>query len=138
MPENSDYPKPDTQLEAIATEVIGAAIAVHIVLGPGHKESVYENALCHELELRGIPYERQKTIEVGYKGKNVGEGRLDLLVRGRLVVELKAVEVLNDVFGLQLKWYLKVMNEPLGLLLNFQVPAMNNKNAIRRVVVGRV
>lgn len=138
MTDDSGYPKPDAELEAIASEVIGAAIAVHVELGPGHKESVYESALCHEFELRGIPYERQKPVEVVYKGKPVGEGRLDILVRGRLVVELKAIEVLNDIFGLQLKWYLKVMKEPLGLLLNFQVPAMNSKNAIRRIVVGRV
>lgn len=132
------FPKPDAAVEAIVKEVLGAAVAVHRELGSGHREEHYENALCHELDLQGIPYERQKPVKVVYKGKVVGEGRIDLLVRGRLVVELKAVENLNEVFMVQVRWYLKVTGEVLGLILNFNVPAMNSKNAIRRVIIGEV
>lgn len=132
------YPKPDPEIEALLNKVIGAAIEVHRGMGPAHREEHYENALCHELDLMKIPYERQKVIRVEYKGKVVGEGRIDLFVAGRLVVELKAVESIHDVFLATVRWYLEVVNEPLGVVLNFRVPAMNSKNAIRRVVRGRV
>ena len=132
------YPKPDDALEQIANAVIGAAIEVHTLLGPGHLEKHYEVALCHELDLRGIKYIRQKPIELRYKDAVVGEGRLDLLVEGRLVVELKATERIADVFLVTVKSYIRIIGEPLGLVLNFQVPYMRGKDAIRRVVVGRV
>jgi len=137
-PDVSNYPKPDAEIEALLNKVIGAAIEVHKGMGPAHREEHYENALCHELDLLGIPYERQKPIRVSYKGKVVGEGRLDLFVAGRLVVELKAVESIHDVFLSTVRWYLEVVNETLGVVLNFRVPAMNSRNAIRRVVRGRV
>ena len=137
-PDDSNHPKPDAEIEALLNKVIGAAIEVHKGMGPAHREEHYENALCHELDLLGIPYERQKPIRVSYKGKVVGEGRLDLFVAGRLVVELKAVESIHDVFLSTVRWYLEVVNETLGVVLNFRVPAMNSRNAIRRVVRGRV
>lgn len=136
--DDTKYPKPDAEIEALLNQVIGAAIEVHKGMGPAHREEHYENAMCHELELRGIPYERQKQIRVSYKGRVVGEGRIDLFVAGRLVVELKSVETIHDVFLSTVRWYIEVMNEPLGVVLNFRVPAMNSKNAIRRVVRGRV
>jgi GxxExxY protein len=132
------YPKPDAELERITHEVIGAAIEVHKHLGPGHLEQHYEAALCHELDLRGIRYQRQVPIELKYKDKVVGQGRLDLFVEGRLVVELKAVEHIADVFLVTVKSYIRIINQPLGLVLNFQVPLMTGKEAIRRVMVGRV
>jgi GxxExxY protein len=131
------YPKPDEKIESILKQVLGAAIEVHKGLGPYQREEHYENAICHELDLRGIRYERQKPIKLVYKGKVVGEGRIDLLVQGRLVVELKAVENLNDVFMVQTKFYIRNVGEILGVILNFNVGAMNNKNAIRRVILGQ-
>ena len=84
--------EPNTELDDLAHRVIGAAIEVHRLLGPGFLESVYEEALCVELTLRGIRFARQLPIIVKYKGEQVDEARLDLLVDERLVVELKAVE----------------------------------------------
>ena len=81
--------EPDASTDALAHAVIGAAIEVHRHLGPGFLEEVYEEALCLELRLRQIPFERQKLVRIDYKGEYVGEGRLDLLVGDRLVVELK-------------------------------------------------
>lgn len=132
------YPKPDDELERIASAVIGAAIEVHIHLGPGHLEKHYEAALCHELDLRGIKYSRQQPVELRYKGEVIGEGRLDLLVEDRLVVELKATERIADVFLVTVKSYIRIIGEPLGLVLNFQVPYMRGKEAIRPVMVGRI
>ena len=76
--------EPNKEIDGLASVVIGAAIEVHRVLGPGYLESVYEEALAVELELRSIAFQRQKAIGVDYKGHTVGEGRVDLLVGGRL------------------------------------------------------
>ena len=84
--------EPGRELDELAHRVIGAAIEVHRHLGPGFLESVYEDALAVEFRLREIPHERQKVIAVQYKRLPVGEGRLDFLVGGALVVELKSVE----------------------------------------------
>lgn len=81
--------EPDEDLDELAHSVIGAAIEVHRVLGPGFLESVYKEALCVELRLRGIEFARQAPVPMYYKGRNVGEGRLDALVDGRLIIELK-------------------------------------------------
>jgi len=97
-------------------------------------ESIYEEALAVELGLRGIPFERQKTIAVDYKGHAVGEGRLDLLVGGCLIVELKAVEAIAPIRVAQVISYLKATGLPLGLLINFNVPLL--KNGIQRVVLS--
>ncbi|HVU11635.1 MAG TPA: GxxExxY protein, partial [Phototrophicaceae bacterium] len=86
-----DY-EPDDQLDQLARKIIGAAIEVHKLLGPGFLESVYEEALCIEFGLRNIPFKRQSTISVIYKGRSVGESRLDLIVDDHIIVELKAVE----------------------------------------------
>lgn len=103
----------------LSGRVIEAAIAVHRALGPGFLESVYENALCIELGLRGIAFERQKTIAITYEGATVGEHRLDLLVESRLVVELKAVKALENIFFAIGRSYLKAAGVTDGLLLNF-------------------
>ncbi len=104
--------EPDAVIDALAREVIGAAIEVHKVLGPGYLESVYEAALAVELTLRNIPFVRQEAIAVDYKGHAVGEGRLDLLIGGRLVVELKAVDTLAPIHSAQVISYLKSLNQP--------------------------
>jgi GxxExxY protein len=119
----------------ISNEVIGAAIEVHKQLGPGLLESAYEECLAHEFSLRQIPFERQKPLPVIYKGANLDIGyRLDLLVDGLVVVELKAVEKFAPIHEAQMITYLKLTNCKLGLLLNFNVRLM--KNGIKRVALN--
>ena len=98
--------EPDKELDQPAHEVIGAAIEVHRILGTGFLESVYEEALCIELTLRGIPFERQYVVSLDYKKHPVGESRLDLLVAGKLIVELKAVGELAPIHFSQVIFYL--------------------------------
>ncbi|MEM9882641.1 MAG: GxxExxY protein [Planctomycetota bacterium] len=124
--------EPSAELDRLAHEVIGAAIEVHRHLGAGFLESAYENALVFELSQRGVPFRRQVPVCLMYKEQNIGEGRLDLLVGGGLVVELKAVESLNPVHEAQLFNYLRATGHPLGLLINFNVEVL--KNGIRRRV----
>lgn len=126
--------EPGKEVDDLANAVIGAAIEVHRIPGPGYLESVYEEALAVELELRSIAFERQKPINVEYKGHGVGEGRLDLLVGGKLIVELKAVEALAPIHIAQVMSYLKTLSLPLGLLINFKVPLL--KQGIKRVVLS--
>jgi GxxExxY protein len=124
--------EPTEREDQLAREVIGAAIEVHRVLGPGLLESLYEESLCIELTERRVPFTRQQRIDLEYKGHPVGAGRLDLLVGGDVVVELKAVDKLTDVHLAQLLSYLKTTGHRLGLLLNFNVAVL--KNGIKRVV----
>ncbi|MBI1742599.1 GxxExxY protein [Candidatus Acetothermia bacterium] len=125
--------EPRFEIDEWARLVIGAAIEVHKHLGPGYLESVYEEALAMEFNLRSVPFERQKPINVTYKGQPVGESRLDFLVDGCLIVELKAVEAFAPVHQAQVISYLKAMNLQLGLLINFNVPIL--KDGIKRVVL---
>lgn len=99
--------------------IIAAAIEVHKRLGPGFLESVYEQALKLELAKRGIPHEAQKPVQVLYDGQVVGNHVLDLLVDGRIVVELKAIKALEDVHFAQVRSYLRATGLRLGLLMNF-------------------
>jgi GxxExxY protein len=103
----------------LSSRVIEAAIEVHKTLGPGFIESVYESALCLELTHRGLAFERQKTVPVLYRGEPIGEHRLDLLVEKSLVVELKAVAALDDIFFAVGRSYMKAVGVDDGLLLNF-------------------
>ncbi len=120
-------------VEEVGREVVDASIEVHRELGPGLLESTYERCLFHELSLRGLRCERQKTQPIVYKGLEIDEGyRLDILVEDRLILELKVVDTLNDVHLAQLLTYLKLSNLELGFLLNFNVTLM--KHGIRRVV----
>jgi GxxExxY protein len=115
--------------------VIGAAIEVHRELGPGLLESTYEDCLAYELDLRDISYERQKKVPVVYKGKTVADGlKVDLLVCGLVIVELKSVEKLTDVHDAQTLTYLKFTGCKLGLLLNFNVRYL--RQGIRRLVLN--
>jgi len=124
--------EPDAEVDVWARRVIGAAIEVHRHLGPGYLESVYEEALAIEFGLQGIPFERQKTIAAIYKGRPVGEGRLDFLVAGQLVVELKTVDAFAPIHKAQVISYLKATQLDLGLLLNFKVPVL--RKGIKRVI----
>jgi GxxExxY protein len=126
--------EPDQYLNQLAHAVIGAAIEVHRTLGPGFLESVYVEALCVELTLHKLAFERQHVINVSYKGHPVGENRLDILVENCLIVELKAVEALEPIHMAQVISYLKATGHALGLLINFNVPVL--KNGVRRVVLS--
>ena len=129
-PDRTD--EPSEELDTLAHSVIGAALEVHRVLGPGFLESVYEEALCLELNLRSIPFRRQVPVAVEYKGHRIGEARLDRLVADRLIVELKAVETVPPVHLAQVLSYLKTSGLQLGLLITFNVPTL--RQGIRRVI----
>jgi len=108
----------------VARRVLNAAIEVHRHLGPGYLELVYQAALEIELGLRGVSFERQAAFRVEYKGQEVGAGRLDLLAERSVIVEIKAVEQLNEVHVAQALSYLKATGLPLALLINFKVPVL--------------
>lgn len=124
--------EPAAHIDRIAHAVIGAAIEVHRMLGPGYLESVYETALAVELSIRQIDHQRQVPIAVLYKDQSVGEGRLDLLVENLLIIELKAVESLLPIHHAQVVSYLKATQLQLGLLINFNVPVL--KSGIKRII----
>lgn len=106
-------------MDLLTEQIISAAIEVHCILGPGLLESIYEEALCYEFSLRSIPFERQKEFDVVYKDKVIKGQRLDLLVFGEVVVEIKSVRKLEDVFTAQTLSYLKSMKLKRALLINF-------------------
>lgn len=117
----------------ITYEIRGAIYDVYKELGPGLLESVYEEALCYELEQRGLKVQRQLWVPISYKGKVLKtELRLDVLVEEQVVVELKSVEEMKKVFAKQLLTYLRLMNKKVGLLVNFNTD--NILNAITRIV----
>ena len=119
----------------ISHEIIGAAIEVHQIFGPGLLESIYEEALCYEFSERNIAFERQKALSVNYKNTKLnGNYRLDILVEELVIIELKAIKQMEPLFEAQLLTYLKLSGLWLGMLLNFNVPVM--KNGIRRIVNG--
>ena len=120
----------------ISKVVVEAAIEVHRTLGgPGLLESVYEEALAYELELRGLTVERQREVPVVYKGKRLAtQFRVDLIVVGRVVVECKAVSTYNRVFEAQVLTYLRQLDLKLGLVINFGERLVSN--GIHRVVHG--
>ncbi len=120
------------EIDDLTSKAIGAAIEVHKSLGPGLLESAYEECLCRELDLRGINYERQKELPIEYKGVKLNCGyRLDIVVAGELILELKACDVLEPIHEAQLLTYLKLTGLKIGLLINFNVPVL--KMGIRRI-----
>ena len=121
-----------TDLNSLTGQVIGAAIEVHKTLGPGLLESTYEECLCRELDLRKIPYERQKELPVEYKGVQLNCGyRLDIIVAKMLIVELKSCESIQAIHEAQLLTYLKLTGIKVGLLINFNVTIL--KDGIKRI-----
>lgn len=122
----------DPETEDLARTVIGAGIEVHRTLGPGFLEKVYQRALSVELEQRGVEHVIESPIEVLYKGVNVGEGRADLLVTRRLIVELKTVETVKDIHRAQVISYHKATGLRLGLLMNFNTTVL--KDGIQRII----
>ena len=120
--------------EALSEEVIGAAIEVHRILGPGLLESVYEECLCHELRLRSLAFERQLALPVCYKGIVLECGyRVDLLVEERLVVELKSIDKVMPIHRAQILTYMRLLSSPVGLILNFNAPLL--KEGVHRLVL---
>ena len=109
----------DVSVDQETEQVIGAAIEVHRYLGPGLLESIYEEALCHEFDLRRIPYERQKPVDVFYKEKVIKGQQLDLIAFGAVILELKAVQKTHDYFLAQLMSQLKATGLRRGLIINF-------------------
>ncbi len=116
--------------KALTYAIIGAAMEVHRILGPGFLESVYEEALAHEFDLRGIPYQRQARLAVRYKEVVAGEFRADFWVDGKVVVELKAIKALTGGDEAQLLNYLKGTGYRIGLLLNFGAPSLEYKRRV--------
>ncbi len=118
----------------LTKQIIGAAIEVHKLLGPGLLESAYEECLCHELHLRGLRFVKQKSVPLFYKGVKLDCGfRLDLLVEGRVVVELKSIEAIAPIHEAVVLTYLRLSGHPLALLINFNVPVL--KEGVRRFIM---
>ena len=121
--------------DKFSKEILGAAIEVHSYLGPGLLESAYEECLCRELAIRGLTFEWQKPLAVFYKGVKLDCGyRLDVVVGGLVILELKAVDQIEPIHEAQLLTYLKLSGLKLGILINFNVPLL--KDGIKRIVNG--
>jgi len=117
----------------ISERIIGAAIEVHRILGPGLLEGVYEEALCHEFQLRGIHFERQKPVPIDYKGvKLAADLRLDLLVEDKVIVDIKAKEQMTEKDHAKTLTYLRLTNTRLGLNINFHEPRL--VDGVKRIV----
>ncbi len=121
-------------MNELTYKIIGCAYEVHRFLGSGLLESTYEKCLCHELEQQNMLYERQKELPIHYKGLTLQNGyRIDILVENSVVVELKSVDTLLPVHTAQLITYLKLSQNKVGLLINFNVK--NLQEGIRRYIV---
>jgi GxxExxY protein len=124
----------DFALGSVTSEVIGAAIAVHRALGPGLLESAYEACLAYELSQRCTSFELQVPVPIQYGNVRLDCGyRIDMLVSARIVVELKAVDKLTKVHEAQLLTYMRLLNAPVGLLINFNVKMLKD-GIVRRVL----
>ena len=124
-------------LNQLSSKIVGAAIEVNSAFGPGLLESVYEECLCHELKLMNLDFDRQKPLQVSYKGVQLDCGyRLDVLVDKQIIVELKSCEHIEPIHKAQLLSYLRLSGLSLGLLLNFNVPVM--KDGIVRILNGYI
>jgi GxxExxY protein len=122
-------------LNDLSGKVIGACIEIHRELGPGLLESAYEECLAYELSRAGLRFDRQRALPVRYKEVQLDCGyRLDFVVENALIVELKAVVELHPIHAAQLLTYLKLDKKPLGLLINFNVPALHQ--GVKRVACG--
>ena len=125
--------EPDPTLNRWTNAAIGAAIEVHNQLGPGHLESAYCNAMAIEMKLRQIPYQREVPVHLLYKGETVGESRLDFVVAGCIILELKAVEAFAPIHTAQVISYMRITGLRLALLINFNVRSL--KEGLKRVAL---
>jgi GxxExxY protein len=122
-------------LETLTEQIIGSAIEVHRVLGPGLLESAYEECLCHELTLRGLPFTRQASLPVEYKNVKLDCGyRLDLLIDESVIVELKCVDRILPVHEAQLITYLRLTGKHVGLIFNFHTEVLTRGGMVRKVL----
>ena len=121
------------ELNVLTEKIIGCAIEVHRALGPRLLESVYESALCIELEDNGISFERQKILPVSYKQKSIGEFRTDLIAEKTVLLELKSVERFDPVFEAQILSYMRLGSYRLGLRINFNSRLL--KDGIKRYIL---
>jgi GxxExxY protein len=121
------------ELEDVIHRTIGCCITVHRALGPGLLERIYSRAVCLELEAAGIRFEAEKVFAVSYRGRVLGRQRVDLVLEGQLVLEIKAVAALIELYRSQVLSYLRVSRLPAGLLMNFNVPVL--QDGIRRIVL---
>ena len=128
---NAQHRDTERLRDTLSEQVIGAAIEVHRTLGAGLLESAYEKCLCHELSLRGLQFARQTALDIDYKGVRVEAAyRLDLVIEGSLILELKAVDKIMPVHHAQMLTYLRLSGIRTGLLINFMVPVL--KDGIKR------
>lgn len=119
----------------LSEKIIGLAIKIHSILGPGLLESAYEKALVYELTKNGFQVEAQKSIQINYEGILIEEGyRADIIVNDLVILELKSVKQIEDIHLKQLLTYIRLSNKKLGLLINFNEILL--KNGIRRVING--
>jgi GxxExxY protein len=121
------------ELEKLTHDTIGCCLAVHRELGPGLIEGIYSKAICRELKVANIPYERQKRVSVTYRGEFLCDQWLDFVIAEQLVLEIKSVEHLAPVHDAQLLNYMRLAGVRVGLLMNFNVAVL--KDAIRRKVL---
>ena len=119
--------------DPLTYKIIGAAIQVHRALGPGLLEELYEEAFCIELEERNLQFERQRRIDVVYKGRDIGDMYADIVVENAVIVELKSVQSLHQIHMAQLMTYMILMNLKKGLLINFNVSVL--KKGIKRIAL---
>jgi GxxExxY protein len=118
----------------LTEQIIGCAIEVHRVLGPGLPEATCETALCIELQTRGLPFKRQMGVPIYYKGQLISEHRPDLVVADEIIVEVKSIERIADVHVAQVRTYLRITSLKVGLIMNFNAATM--RAGIRRVVLN--
>lgn len=123
----------EEQLDPLTRRIIGCAIAVHRYLGPGLLESVYRNALGIEMQFDLLPFERERVVDVTYRGRRLGEFRPDFVVQSEVIVEVKSVSTHDRVFDAQVLTYMRLTGLKKGLLLNFGRPVL--KDGIKRFVL---
>jgi GxxExxY protein len=129
-----EFEKTSEKEEVVATKIVDAAYTVHKALGPGLLEKIYEVCFCHELTKRNLSYQRQVDVPVEYDGIKFEEGlRLDVIVEGLIICEIKAVDKTNPVWDAQLLSYLKLTGKRMGFLINFNVPLI--KNGVKRIIL---
>jgi|CXWL01.1.fsa_nt_gi GxxExxY protein len=119
----------------LTSQIIGAAIEVHKHVGPGQLEALYQRALACELRRRGLAFRAQAPIPMLYKGEPIGDYFADLVIEGKVIVELKAVDALRPVHTAQILAYLRGAKLELGLLINFNMPTL--KQGVRRLILAR-
>lgn len=117
----------------LTEKIIGCAIEVHRVLGPGLPEAVCETALCIEMQLRGIPFKRQVGVPVYYKGELISEYHPDLIIANEVIVEVKSIERIAEVHVAQVRTYLRITSLHVGLIMNFNSATM--RAGVKRVVL---